>query len=187
MPTRLILISHAATPALRKAAFPLDESVDEQEIARISALQWNAPRAKQIFAAPERRTRQTAEALGLSFALANDLSDCDYGRWKGYTLADIQEQHSEEVMTWLTDPKSTPHGGESIYQIMERVRCWLDEQHDAGTVVAVTHPAVIRSAILYALNAPPTAFWRVDIAPLSLTDLRFHGQAWTLRSSNCSL
>jgi len=51
-----------------------------------------------------------------------------------------------------------------------------------GRVVAVTHPAVVRAAILVALDAPAKSFWRVDIAPVSRTVLHFRGHAWTLRS-----
>ena len=52
-----------------------------------------------------------------------------------------------------------------------------------GRLVAVTHPAVIRAAILVALDAPPKSFWRIDIAPMSRTVMNFRGQAWTLRSA----
>jgi broad specificity phosphatase PhoE len=50
-------------------------------------------------------------------------------------------------------------------------------------LVAVTHPAVIRAAILIALDAPPKSFWRIDIAPVSRTVMHFRGHAWTLRSN----
>ena len=50
-------------------------------------------------------------------------------------------------------------------------------------LVAVTHPAIIRAAILVALDAPPKSFWRIDIAPVSRTVLHFRGHAWTLRST----
>lgn len=52
-----------------------------------------------------------------------------------------------------------------------------------GRIVAVTHPAVIRAAILVALDAPPKSFWRIDIAPMSRTVMHLRGQAWTLRSN----
>jgi broad specificity phosphatase PhoE len=48
-------------------------------------------------------------------------------------------------------------------------------------VVAVTHPAVIRAAILTALDAPPKSFWRIDIGPVSRTVMHHRGQAWTVR------
>ena len=54
---------------------------------------------------------------------------------------------------------------------------------ERGRIVAVTHPAVIRAAILVALDAPPKSFWRIDIAPMSRTVMHLRGQAWTLRSS----
>jgi len=46
--------------------------------------------------------------------------------------------------------------------------------------VAVTHPAVIRAAILLALDIPPKSFWRIDIAPVSQTVMHFRKGCWTL-------
>jgi broad specificity phosphatase PhoE len=47
--------------------------------------------------------------------------------------------------------------------------------------VAITHPAVVRAAIVHALGAPPAAFWRIDVAPLSRTDLSGRDGRWNLR------
>ena len=70
-------------------------------------------------------------------------------------------------------------------KLIDRVGSWLDLSQDHA--IAVTHPAVIRAAIVRVLNAPPQAFWRIDVAPLSLTDMRFNGRAWTLRCVACPL
>jgi len=87
------------------------------------------------------------------------------------------------VARWLSDPAAAPHGGESVVDLVDRVGRWLDSVTDQRTrVVAVTHPAVIRAAVLLALDAPPKSFWRIDIAPVSRTTLHHRGQAWTLRS-----
>ena len=45
----------------------------------------------------------------------------------------------------------------------------------------MTHPAVIRAAILMALNIPPKSFWRIDIAPVSCVVMHFREGCWTLR------
>jgi broad specificity phosphatase PhoE len=83
---------------------------------------------------------------------------------------------------WLTDPARAPHGGESIVDLIERVAGWLASlTQDASPTVAVTHPAVIRAAILGALDMPPKSFWRIDIAPVSRTFLHFRKGNWTLR------
>ena len=41
-----------------------------------------------------------------------------------------------------------------------------------GRVVAVADPAVIRAAVVHVLGAGHTAFWAIDIEPLSLTVLQ---------------
>jgi broad specificity phosphatase PhoE len=187
LPARLTLISHAPTEALRSASFPLDEPLTEPDREKISALHWSPPRTQQILVAPELRARQTAEALGLSAEPTPDLRDCDYGSWSGFTFSDIASLKSEEVTLWLADVAAAPHGGESILQLMERVARWLGEQRHHDHTLAITHPAVIRSAILCALEAPPQAFWRIDIAPLTITDLRWNETTWTLRASGVSL
>jgi len=185
--TRFSLISHAATQALRRAAFPLDESLDQQEITKINALGWTAPKAQKILTAPEQRTQQTAHALGLAATVTSGLRDFDYGIWRGRELTELQTQDPEGVATWLADPAASPHGGESIATLIDRVGTWLDQQREDGHTIAVTHPAVIRSAVVHVLNAPVQSFWRIDIAPLSLTDLRFNGKLWTLRSCAAAL
>lgn len=56
--------------------------------------------------------------------------------------------------------------------------------HSAGGhVVAVTHAAVVRAAVVVTLDAPPAAFWRIDIAPLTATVLRGGAGRWTLRGT----
>jgi broad specificity phosphatase PhoE len=185
--TRLTLISHAATEAQRRAAFPLNEPLEDREMEKISALRWNAPRAQRTLAAPELRAQQTSRALGLSADIAAELRDCDYGTWSGFDLSGVGSSKPEEVAIWLRDPGAAPHGGESILDLIDRVGLWLKEQRYVGHTLAVTHPAVIRAAMVCALEAPPQTFWRIDIAPLSTTDLRWNDRVWTLRSSGCVL
>ena len=187
MATRLTLISHAVTEAQRHAAFPSNEPLGDGEMEKISALRWNAPRAQRILRAPELRAQQTSQALGLSAELDSDLRDCDYGAWSGFSLSDVASRNPEEVALWLSDPGAAPHGGESIADLISRVGLWLEKQRDGGHTLAITHPPVIRAAILCALGASAQTFWRIDIAPLSTTDLRWNERMWTLRSSGCGL
>ena len=95
--TRLTLISNAATEAQRRAAFPSDEALSEQEMARVTALGWRAPVAQRIMSGPERRVRQTAKALGLTPEVDPDLRDCDYGEWRGFDLTRIQSREPEGI------------------------------------------------------------------------------------------
>nr|BFE80044.1 hypothetical protein GCM10020093_026450 [Planobispora longispora] len=49
-----------------------------------------------------------------------------------------------------------------------------------GRTVAVTHPAVVRAAVVHALGAPARSFWRVDVAPLARVSLTGRGGRWRL-------
>ena len=53
---------------------------------------------------------------------------------------------------------------------------------EAGArVVAVAEPAVVRAALVYALKAPPSTYWNVDVGPLSAVGLVGDGRRWSLR------
>lgn len=187
MNARITFIAHAATEAQRHAAFPLDEPVTERAMQRFSASQWIAPAATNVWSAPELRARQTAQLLGLSAVASDKLRDCDYGRWGGRKMEEMQAEDPDGLLSWLTAPDASPHGGESIEALIARIGDWLAEQSNLVHTVAITHPAVIRAAIVSALRLPAQAFWRFDVAPLTQTDMRFNQRAWTLRCVGCPL
>jgi broad specificity phosphatase PhoE len=77
--------------------------------------------------------------------------------------------------------------GESILSLIERVGAWLEAQSAVpGKTVAITHASVIRAVVVYATGAPPQSFWRIDIAPLSITSLSGTEDRWNLVSANCT-
>lgn len=177
---RLTLVSHAMTDATAAGRFPTDEPLNalghRQADAAVELGVIDA-----AYCGPEKRARQTAELLGLSAAVEPQLGDLDFGRWRGSVLGGVPPA---DLAVWLTDPARAPHGGESVVDLVDRVRRWMDSLASVrGRLVAVTHPAVVRAAILVALDAPPKSFWRIDIAPMSRTVMNFRGHAWTLRSA----
>lgn len=177
---RLSLVAHAMTDAVAAGRFPADEPLNDLGHRQVDAAGIGND-FDFAFCGPETRTRQTAERLGLQAQALPELADLDHGRWRGNSLGDIDPG---ELAVWLTDPARAPHGGESIVDLVERVRRWLQTASTRhGKVIAVTHPAVIRAVILMALDAPPRSFWRIDIAPVSRTVLHHRADAWTLRSS----
>lgn len=188
MTARLTLICHAPTDAVRKAAFSADEPLDDRGKAHAAALAASVPRADCAWTSPELRARQTAEALHLDAAAQPTLRECDYGAWKGCAFADVQARDSEGISAWLNDPTATPHGGESLLSLMQRVAQWLDaEKATDRKATVITHASIIRAAIVHALGAPPQSFWRIDIAPLSATRLSGAYGRWNLASAGCAL
>jgi len=187
LPTRLTLVSHASTAALRRGAFPLDEDLIQGESERVSSIGWIAPRAQNVWCGPEQRTRQTAAALGLHPFEISELADIDSGQWGGKELDEVQASDPDGLAEWLTNPEAAPHGGESLVQLFERVDLWMKGLIGTGHTLAITHPAIIRAAIVSSLKSPVSSFWRIEISPLSATDLRFNGRNWTVRALGCPL
>jgi broad specificity phosphatase PhoE len=184
MPTRLTLICHGATAATRSGAFPADEPLEKRALARAAALQPTLRWADRAWTSPALRARQTAAALGLDAAEEPALREVDHGRWAGRRLEEVQVAESQAVIAWLADPGAAPHGGEALSDLLHRVGSWLDGRAgDGGRGTAVTHAAVIRAAILHVLEAPASSFWRLDIAPLSVTTLSHDGRRWAWRAS----
>ena len=185
---RLILIAHASTAALRGSSFPADEPLDEHGKRSAAALAGRLPNADRRLTSPELRTRQTAEALGLNADVEPALRDCDYGSWSGRSFKEICAREPEAVAAWLRAPEAAPHGGESVLGLMQRVAGWmLREQACRHRSIVVTHATIVRAAIVQAIGAPPQSFWRIDIAPLSITRLSGDDTRWTLSSSGCTV
>jgi len=102
------------------------------------------------------------------------LRDGDVGHWKGQDIAALD---SAELTTWLTDSASAPHGGESVDRLCARVAQWMQSlQTESGHVVAITHPFVIRAALLYVMQFPVAMFYRIDVGAAVL-----HGAAFQRR------
>jgi broad specificity phosphatase PhoE len=176
---RLTLVSHAMTDAMSAGRFPIDEPLNALGHRQLDATVDLGP-VDAAVCGPEKRTRQTAELLGVRAEIDDALADLDCATWRGQVLGSVPPA---ELAIWLTDPAQAPHGGESVVNLVARVRGWLDSlAARRGRIVAVTHPAVVRAVVLVALDAPPKSFWRIDVAPASRTVLHLRGQAWTLRS-----
>ena len=187
MTARLILICHGSTSAVRQAAFPADEPLDDRDRTRAAEFAGHLPSVDQCWTSPELRTQQTAEALRLKASVQPALRECDYGRWAGSTLAEIAAREPDAVNSWLRDPSAAPHGGETILDLMRRVATWLaDEQAQDRRCIGVAHSTIIRAAIVHVMQAPPQSFWRIDIGPLTVTRLSGADGRWNLAAAGCA-
>ncbi|MFM0076636.1 histidine phosphatase family protein [Paraburkholderia sediminicola] len=198
MDTRLLLISHASTAAMRAGRFPADDPLDARGLAEAAAARarLSIPDDAAVFVSPAVCARDTASALRLGAAalgrgasVDEGLADMDYGLWHGRRLADLAVEAPHDLAAWTHDPDAAAHGGESFSQLVKRVGQWLDALNDVlsegvipgntQNVVAVTHSPVIRAAIVHALGASPAVFARIEIAPLSMVELRRSRRGWT--------
>jgi broad specificity phosphatase PhoE len=181
---RVTLLTAASTAATAGAAFPADEPLDVRGRAGAAELAGAFTRPGRVLCSPARAARETAAALSLDpVETAPLLADLDAGRWAGRTLDDVAEAEPEGVGRWLADPDAAPHGGESVARTVERASAWLGSLPAEGNLLAITHAAVVRAVLLDVLGAPVDRFWRIDVAPLTVTVLRGAPGRWTLRST----
>jgi broad specificity phosphatase PhoE len=175
MTVRLDLLAHGATAANRGARFPDDDALETALAAR------RRRTYDVVLSAPARAAQETARGLGLEAKVDPALRDCDYGRWRGLGLKDVASQEPEAYAAWVADPAAAPHGGESLAALIERTNAWLAATllRD-GAVLAISHGAIVRAAVVCALGAAPSAFWRIDVAPLSLARMSGRAARWNL-------
>jgi len=173
---RLTLICHAPTQAQKSGRFPgIDDAI-------LPITEWTSPLAAntRVLSAPERRAQETAHGLGVPAVIEPALADCDMGAWQGLALKQLQAGQPQALAQWLQDPHCAPHGGESVAQLCQRVATWLEAFDTPGEWVAVTHPQVVRAAMVRVLGSSLEAFQCIDVLPLSRVHLSRAGQ-WRLR------
>lgn len=166
---------------MRVGAFPdPDEELDEAGLRRaltrrIEAAAW--------LTSPALAARQTTEALHVTAEVDDALRDIDHGAWTGSTFEAVQAADPVGLAAWLADPARGAPGGESLADVRARLAPWLQRHAHARspTVVAITHPMVIRAALAEALDMPLAATLRIDIAPLAAVALSFN-RLWRLQA-----
>jgi broad specificity phosphatase PhoE len=180
--TALTLVAHALTPALRGLVLG---GAAEPDAASLEAARELKLDADEVFAGPEPAAVKTAEAFGLTPRVEHALRDREYGDWTGRSLEELLAEDPQQVAGWLEHPHTAPPGGESANDLLIRVADWLGdlasvESDERRSVVAVVHPAVVRAAVLYVLEAPAESLRHVDVRPLSVVQLSAHTGSWSL-------
>ncbi len=177
MSTRLVLLCVGVTRSAREARFPDPaEPLDEGGGAKVRAFGLAGPATGKCWISPAVAARNTAALLGLSGDDEPALRDMDAGEWTGRGLDEIE---GEALARWLAAPERGAPGGESMAMVLGRVGPWL-EGLGKGSLLAITHAAVVRAAIAHALDVPVAATLGIDVAPLSATLLSRH-ERWRLQ------
>ncbi|MFD5746749.1 histidine phosphatase family protein [Streptomyces sp. NPDC127033] len=186
MSVRVTLVAAARSADLYDERFGDDRPLDRtgwHEMQRVAHTLIPLAAAELRYCSPTPRSRATGDALGFAPLVQPALRDCDMGRWRGYTLAEVMAREPAGVDAWLADPRGAPHGGEPLLTFISRIGGWLDTRpaEDIAAIVAVAEPAVVRAALVYALQAPPRTYWYVDVRPLSTITLTGTPGRWNLR------
>ncbi|WP_298257186.1 histidine phosphatase family protein [Bradyrhizobium sp.] len=184
MTMRLHLLCSASTASVSAVAFAsADEPLDPRGKESLAGFSSRFRACDILLCSPALCARQTADGLIPAATVEPLLRDCDFGRWAGRSLTDVEANEPEAVADWLGNPRAAPHGGESFADVTRRVGGWMDQMLiKSGSVLAITHALVIRAAIAHVVGAGPEAFRHIDVGPLTRARLSGGGGRWTLGS-----
>ncbi|MGV8967902.1 MAG: bifunctional RNase H/acid phosphatase [Cellulomonas sp.] len=193
-PVTVVLVRHGETPLTVSKAYsgssvpgPSLTAHGREQAARAAELvyrigrdMWgDVPDPTELIASPMVRTQETAqvfaERLGLPVRIEPLFAECDFGDWEGLTAAEIDERWPGQLKRWHDDASFRAPGGESIEDVGARMRAGLEAVRAAGvgrTVVVVTHSVSVRASVGVSIDANPSAWARIRVAPASVSIVR---------------
>jgi broad specificity phosphatase PhoE len=175
--SRLVLVAHGPTTRTRDLVFGDRAGLEHPEL-----IEAETHRVSSWSSGPEPACFATAERLGGAPDVVSELAQPDFGGWDGRSLAEVGAEDPAGLGRWLSDPADSPHGGESLAQLVTRVGAYCDERDwPPGGNVVVVAPLVARAAVAHALGAGPEVIFRVDVAPLGRVGLSRQGPHWRLQ------
>lgn len=198
-PTTVILVRHGRTHLTESAKIsgrggenpPLSDlgREDAARAARFLAefgktgayAHMSAPDA--IVVSPILRTRETAsiiaERLGIcEVTVDENIAEISFGAWDGKTNDEARAQNSELFEAWRGSWTVSPPEGESLDEFDKRIvsaKRSLVEKYAGRAVVVVAHVMPIRGLIGKVLNTPASVYWSLQVAPCSVSVVRYWG------------
>ncbi|HLU53485.1 MAG TPA: histidine phosphatase family protein [Acidimicrobiia bacterium] len=141
---------------------------------------WSSPLERAL-----RSAEPLAQRVGLPVRIEADLTEWQLmGRWAGITWEDIPKKFPGELEAFLEDPSRLDFAPESLADLAQRVAGAvqrLHESHPHGDVVAFSHSAPIRAAILRLTGGSLRDYWVDEPGHCAVTTLR-PGAPWTIET-----
>nr|WP_246518896.1 histidine phosphatase family protein [Ancylobacter lacus] len=145
-----------------------------------------------LYSSPRERAVETAEAIALVCGLAGPrvvpaLDEIDFGAWSGRRFAELDADAGWRLWNERRSLARTPNG-EAMVDVQARAVAALAtlaaEHGEAGTLAVVSHADVIKAVVMYHLGLRLDDWWRLEIAPASLTRLVIDAQGARLAGLN---
>lgn len=132
-----------------------------------------------IISSPLSRARDTASIVARllcnTVELDPRLVELAYGDWEGLRQCEVEQRWPKQLRQWKTSPHEVSFpGGETLAAVQQRVQAFL---HDVRLraqqipLLAVTHEAVIRIALLEIRDEPLARYRSLRIANTSITPI----------------
>ena len=132
-----------------------------------------------VYSSDACRARQTAQSIcdarALSAVETPSLRELDFGDWEGLTHGQARADDPVRARAWEQNPLDwAPPGGESLANLACRMQSFVEGllgEHADRTALLVSHGGPLRVLLATSLGLAPTDYWRLRIAPGSLSEL----------------
>ena len=102
---------------------------------------------------------QLAARLGLDALFEPALQERDFGSWELQSWDAIHAAHGDDMLRMICQPESyRPGGGETTFEMRDRVLAWFEALNHDGPIIAITHGGPI-AALRGTLRGLPVAEW----------------------------
>ena len=184
---RLWLVRHAPVAGPHGVVHAPEAPADTGNAAAIASLRATLPAGATAVASTAQRTRDTANALGLTFQLEDAFREQNFGVWTGRRHDELERELGDTYRAfWRAAAENRPPDGESFCDQIARVRDGL-ARLPAGDVVLIVHSGTVRAALAIALDLRPDRALSFFVDPWSLTRIDHLARDWRVVCVNRSL
>lgn len=142
---------------------------------------WSA-----IVSSPLKRCREFAEHLaaerGLPLVIDPNIRERGFGVWEGLTFEQVRQHFPDDYQKYKLNPaEHPPEGGEAMVVFYQRIAHAMEyhanvqAKRGGGSLLMIGHAVMMRTAIVWALQAPLTTTRLVNTEYASLLSLRWRG------------
>jgi len=183
--TRVILVRHGESEGnlqrlfRGRCDFPLTpRGVEQARALRDELANFNID---AIYTSPLQRALKTAEIINerhnVPIFKEDGFINIDLGEWQGKPRIEIERNYPELWKLWITTPEELRiKGGEPLDNVQQRAYNTLVKlirNHTDGTIVIVTHRAVLKPLIARAIGIAKPYFWKIHIDTASYSILEY--------------
>jgi broad specificity phosphatase PhoE len=118
--------------------------------------------------------------LGWSATVEPDLADLDLGSWAGADPLAVMAADPAAIDNFFSFTTVRPPDGETVSELIARVGRLCDREWPDGRSLLITSPMVVRAAAIHLLALPSSAFFSLDVEPLSALSCSAFGKRWKL-------
>jgi len=147
---------------------------------------------EEILTSPMARCQETAQiiaaSLGVSVRIDPSLLEMDFGLWEELTFDEVQQLYPEDLQRWKESAWASPTGSSDTFvAVLDRMRTAAQvfaTRYAGASVVAVTHVTPIKALVADALQAPPSALFRMELSSACFSRITYTDGEACLRLLN---